>query len=150
VKNLAQPATTDEIRARIALIRPDLPKQWGEMNAHQMVCHVTDAFAIVVEGRCGAPIKGLLPPSVIKRLALYFPRQWPQNVPTIPEIKQGIGGTPPSEWQLDLARLSGLVDAFCLKRDNWPAHSYFGEMTEADWRRWGYLHADHHLRQFGV
>jgi hypothetical protein len=25
----------------------------------------------------------------------------------------------------------------------------FGPMSERDWMRWGYLHADHHLRQFG-
>jgi hypothetical protein len=28
-------------------------------------------------------------------------------------------------------------------------HSIFGSMTNQDWMRWGYLHADHHLRQFG-
>jgi hypothetical protein len=28
-------------------------------------------------------------------------------------------------------------------------HPMFGVMTVGDWRRWGYLHADHHLRQFG-
>jgi hypothetical protein len=26
----------------------------------------------------------------------------------------------------------------------------FGELTPYQWLRWGYLHADHHLRQFGV
>ena len=25
----------------------------------------------------------------------------------------------------------------------------WGKMTAGDWMRWGYLHADHHLRQFG-
>jgi hypothetical protein len=30
-----------------------------------------------------------------------------------------------------------------------PAHPIFGRMTEAEWMRWGYLHTDHHLRQFG-
>ena len=25
----------------------------------------------------------------------------------------------------------------------------FGHMSEKDWMQWGYLHADHHLRQFG-
>ena len=30
-----------------------------------------------------------------------------------------------------------------------PSHPMFGPMTAADWMRWGYLHADHHLRQFG-
>jgi len=26
----------------------------------------------------------------------------------------------------------------------------FGDMSEAEWMRWGYLHCDHHLRQFGA
>jgi hypothetical protein len=25
----------------------------------------------------------------------------------------------------------------------------FGAMTRGDWLRWGWLHMDHHLRQFG-
>ncbi|HEV2663419.1 MAG TPA: DUF1569 domain-containing protein [Blastocatellia bacterium] len=29
-------------------------------------------------------------------------------------------------------------------------HPYFGAMSESQWMRWGYLHCDHHLRQFGV
>ena len=31
----------------------------------------------------------------------------------------------------------------------WPRHAIFGAMTASDWMRWGFLHADHHLRQFG-
>jgi prephenate dehydrogenase len=30
-----------------------------------------------------------------------------------------------------------------------PSHPMFGPMSPEDWMRWGYLHADHHLRQFG-
>jgi hypothetical protein len=26
----------------------------------------------------------------------------------------------------------------------------FGSMQRTDWLRWGWLHADHHLRQFGA
>jgi hypothetical protein len=33
---------------------------------------------------------------------------------------------------------------------DWPAHPIFGRMSRAAWLRWGYLHADHHLRQFGA
>jgi hypothetical protein len=29
-------------------------------------------------------------------------------------------------------------------------HPIFGELTEREWMRWGYLHTDHHFRQFGV
>ncbi len=30
------------------------------------------------------------------------------------------------------------------------SHPVFGELSEWEWMRWGYLHADHHLRQFGT
>jgi len=29
-------------------------------------------------------------------------------------------------------------------------HPLFGPMSRAEWLRWGYLHMDHHFRQFGV
>jgi hypothetical protein len=29
-------------------------------------------------------------------------------------------------------------------------HPVFGAMSDSAWRRWGYLHTDHHLRQFGA
>jgi uncharacterized protein DUF1569 len=29
-------------------------------------------------------------------------------------------------------------------------HPIFGPMSESAWLRWAYLHADHHLRQFGL
>jgi len=31
-----------------------------------------------------------------------------------------------------------------------PTHPIFGPMSRPAWLRWAYLHADHHLRQFGV
>jgi hypothetical protein len=27
-------------------------------------------------------------------------------------------------------------------------HAIFGAMSRREWLRWGWLHADHHLRQF--
>jgi hypothetical protein len=29
-------------------------------------------------------------------------------------------------------------------------HPMFGDLTSWQWMRWGYLHTDHHLRQFGL
>jgi len=42
-----------------------------------------------------------------------------------------------------LARFAGTSAA------EMPPHPIFGQMTRAEWLRWGYLHTDHHLRQFG-
>jgi len=120
------------------------------MDAHQMICHVADSFDMVLSGRCAAPVKSPLPAPVMKWVALKAPMRWPKGVPTVPEVKQGMGGTPPAEWQRDHQRLLEVFHAFCRKREGWPEHPIFGEMTASDWMRWGYLHSDHHLRQFGV
>jgi hypothetical protein len=39
-------------------------------------------------------------------------------------------------------------DSFCALTNHTRDHPFFGSMQHADWMRWGYLHADHHLRQF--
>jgi hypothetical protein len=84
-----------------------------------------------------------------KWLALNFPTKWPKGVPTTPEMKQGIGGTPPTEFHCDRDVLLQALDAFAANRENWPPHPIFAGMTTEEWHRWAWLHTDHHLRQFG-
>jgi hypothetical protein len=65
-------------------------------------------------------------------------------------MEQGNGGTAPTDFERDGANLLAIVRRFC---DPGPvasiAHPFFGPMSRKEWMRWGYLHADHHLRQFG-
>ncbi len=70
----------------------------------------------------------------------------------MPEMDQEIGGTRPVEFDGDVRELRRLLERFTRQpRDfSWRPHPIFGEMTEKDWMRWGYLHMDHHFRQFGV
>ena len=76
--------------------------------------------------------------------------QWPHGVATRPEMEQGIGGTAPVEFLEDREKLVALIERFVKKGFDWAEHPVFGEMSEKDWMRWGYLHCDHHLRQFGA
>ena len=72
---------------------------------------------------------------------------------TRPEIDQhGGGGTPPADFEVDRALLLHLVERFTAKLPDFKfaPHPMFLEMNEREWMRWGYLHSDHHLRQFGV
>ena len=74
--------------------------------------------------------------------------QWPKGVRTVPELKRG-AAVVPIEYEHDVAGLLAALERFVLLRENCNAHAFFGRMEPADWMRWGYLHADHHLRQFG-
>lgn len=121
------------------------------MSASQMVCHLTDALRMLVGEKPSRDRSTLLQRTVVKWIALYAPLHWPAGVPTTPEFDQRSGGTPPVEFAADLARLEALLEHVAAARDlDGQRHPTFGRMSEGAWLRWGYLHVDHHLRQFGA
>ena len=150
MKSLKNLRDQQEIFRRLAELSPDDKARWGFMSVQQMVCHLDDSYkAALGERMLSAATEGLRGP-VVKWLALKVPRQWPKGVPTRPEVKAGKGGTLPGNFDEDLASLRLILGRFCLGLPS-PTlgHPIFGKMTTDDWMRWGYLHADHHLRQFG-
>lgn len=152
MKNLGNPQDLAEIQARLQSVQPDSARQWGKMNAHQMVMHLCDAFRNVMGERPTNWRGNWFTKHVLKFIALQVPLQWPHGVKTSPEADQEIGGTPPAEFARDLADCEMLFRRFVASQKDFQfvRHPMFGEMTEAEWMRWGYLHCDHHLRQFGV
>jgi len=90
--------------------------------------------------------------STVKWIALYTPLPWARGMPTRPEMDQTKGGTPPAEFSEDVRRLLQLTERFTSEpRDfTWQPHPFFLQMSDRDWMRWGYLHMNHHLRQFGL
>jgi hypothetical protein len=122
------------------------------MSANQMLCHLSDSFLAVMGQKHVSPATGILQRSVVKWVALYVPIPWPKGLPTRPEMDQFVGGTAPSDFESDRGRLLALIEQFTNSdRDfQWSSHPIFGNMPDPDWFRWGYLHIDHHLRQFGV
>jgi hypothetical protein len=85
--------------------------------------------------------------------ALYAPFRWPAGILTTPDLDQDGGGTRPVEFEADVAELERLlIEVTTDRRDRFSQyfHPLFGRMSESAWLRWAYLHADHHLRQFGV
>jgi len=138
---------------RLRQVTPASQRRWGKMTPHQMICHLHDSFKSVIgEREVYGDKSNLLTRTVVRWLALYAPLKWPHGVPTMAENDQERGGTPPEDFQRDLEALVSIIDRVtCAERDfQWRRHPLFAEMSERDWMRWGYLHCDHHLRQFGV
>jgi Protein of unknown function (DUF1569) len=140
----------DSIAQRISTLTPGDQRRWGKMSVDQMVCHVCDSYLVVLGEKSVSPATGFFQRTIMKWVALNTPTKWPKGVKTRPEIEQGIGGTPPMEFEQDKAALLAVFDRFCSSSTKLAeAHPFFGSMTRSEWMRWGYLHADHHLRQFG-
>jgi len=116
------------------------------------VCHVSDAFKLYMGLITAAPPGFPYPSKILKLASLWAPVRWPKEFKTVAEIDQEGGGTPPGEFDRDVSEVESLIHRFTRNpRDfQWPCHPYLGQMSEVEWMRLGYLHTDHHLRQFGV
>ena len=152
MKTLARPGDKAELLRRIRNVRPESRRRWGHMNAHQMVCHLTDCFHMTTGDKAVRDASGFHQRTIVKWIALYAPLRWPPGLQTRPEVDQQSGGTAPADFASDVADLEAQLELVsALGTDfTWPRHPIFGRMSRAAWLRWAYLHVDHHLRQFGV
>ncbi|MGH7631967.1 MAG: DUF1569 domain-containing protein [Gemmatimonadales bacterium] len=152
MKTLARADVVTELVTRLERVGPEAPRRWGTLTAGEMLCHLSDCSRSVLSGgaRSGSAAPRARP--VFKWLALYSPLRWPKGVRTRPEVDPHARGSRPGGFERDrAAAIEGLRALAAAPREAFsPAHSMFGLMSADDWRRWGYLHTDHHLRQFGA
>ena len=90
---------------------------------------------------------GILFGSMAKR-KLFTDKPWPQNLPTAKEFIVADN----REFEQERAGLIKEIEHFAAdgKKENPPAHPFFGKLTSGEWSRLFYKHLDHHLQQFGV
>jgi hypothetical protein len=152
MKTVGDPAVLDSLLSRLRALEPGSRRRWGSLTAHEMLCHLGDASGMVLRAR---PRKQPVPDRerrLAKALALWSPLRWPHGWRTNPMHDPRADGTRPSVFAQDLERVvAGLRGIASAPPDTVePAHGFFGRMSLADWQRWAYKHADHHLRQFGL
>jgi len=150
VKNLYDAPRVQEIKERIARLRPDSQRLWGTMNAPQAVAHCAAGMEMAVgERNLPRAFPGRLLGWIIKPLALRDDQPMRRNTPTMPELVVRDERNLSAERE----RLVALIDRFAAAG---PAgctthpHSFFGRLAPDEWAILTYKHLDHHLRQFGV
>lgn len=152
MKTLSNPSDKAEILCRLESIQPASQRRWGSMSAHNMICHLSDGFRLYMGDRPAKPASVPAPRLLMKWVALWAPIPWPHGFKTMPEIDQQGGGTRPVEFASDMRELRSLIERFTQSPVRFcvEGHPHFGRLSEKEWMRLAYLHADHHLRQFGV
>ena len=150
MKTLAQSCDALGIVERLQSVQRDDQPRWGRMNVHQMLRHLADSMRIPMgEIEVSDAEASHMQRAILKWAALYVPLRWRRNFPTRPEIDQCRLGVRLDDFEADHRRAVALLQQLCAADLEGKRHPYFGAMTRAEWLRWGWLHADHHLRQFG-
>ena len=150
MKNLFEVATVEEVKGRMAHLRPDSERQWGKMNPAQALAHCSAAMEMAVGEKSPRRILiGRLFGWLAKKSMIVKEKPMPRNVGTDKSLVVG----DQRDLMLERQRLSGLIDRFaaggpgvCTKNP----HFFFGPLTPEEWSALMYQHVDHHLRQFGA
>jgi hypothetical protein len=150
MKNLFEASRVEEVKERIARLRPDSQRQWGQMNAAQAVAHCSGGLELAVGDRIPQRLLlGRIIGRMVKPMALGNDQPMRRNSPTMKDLvvrdERDLG--------TERERLCGLIDRFAAAGPNGCTthpHSFFGPLTPEEWATLMYKHLDHHLRQFGV
>ena len=137
------------VTERINRLTPDSQRQWGKMDAAQMLAHTRIPLEVAL-GRHTLPkmwIMKLLGGSIRKGLLSDKPVK--KNSPTAPGMK--MDGVHDFEKE-KMALIQTIKDFVAAgKAGKLPErHPYFGKFNTEEWGRMQMKHIDHHLQQFGV
>ena len=121
-------------------------KRFG--GALETATHVRAAYLYALADTPVDFISLPFPPTAVKHFALKLATPWPHSLTTIPQLKLEAPGMATTTFEHDLDTLLNAFDNFSSLTNHTRDHPFFGAMNHADWMRWGYLHPDHHLRQF--
>ena len=149
MKNLFERETVAESISRIDALQPASPRQWGKMDAAQMMAHCSITLDIA-SGRLN------LPRVFIGRLIAPFfksiytnEKPFSKNGPTGKELvvadKRDFAHER-EQLKVKLRQFHEGGEARCTRHP----HPFFGSLSPYAWCRGMYKHLDHHLRQFGV
>ncbi|MCL4549406.1 MAG: DUF1569 domain-containing protein [Bacteroidetes bacterium] len=150
MKNILEAAHRNEVIARIEKLSSNDSPLWGKMNVNEMICHISDQIKIS-HGEIKTEYVGnkFLETVMIKLILLGLPAP-KGKVETVKELKQGVGGTPPKNFDNDKNLLISKIKEFdsTFPADKKLRHPAFGYMNKKQWGRLIFTHLNHHLKQF--
>jgi hypothetical protein len=150
MKSLFHASDRNEVLHRLTRVSCKNQRRWGAMSAHQMICHLGDAFRAALGEKQLSPSTTLFKRTLFKWVVLWLPLHWPTGIKTRPEMDQLQGGTRPVDFESDVEKLRILIERFCAWEGEFAPHPVLGQLSRTERMRHAYLHMDHHLRQFGA
>lgn len=133
------------IESRLEALRPDAPRQWGNMTPDQMLWHVNQFLEFALGEGQHKPFKAPIPLPIFRFLLLRMP--WPKSAPTHPDAL----ATSEHDFAAERERCLALIDRFASRPLDapWPNDALVGAVSGPYRSKLMAKHLDHHFRQFG-
>src|SRR5436190_16039467 len=144
MKTLFDQADRKSFESRLLVLRADSERQWGKMNASQMVTHCARALET---GTGDRPMKQKLIGKILMpffRKSILGEKPFSRNGPTDPSFIVA----DEREFSTERQKLVDLIAKFVQRGSDAAGketHAFFGAMTGQEWGETMYKHIDHHL-----
>ena len=148
MKTLFEAATVEEVKGRLAQLKPDSERVWGKMNPAQVLAHCSAAMEMAMGAKKPPRIFiGRLLGRFAKKSMIAKEKPMPRNAGT----DKSLVVSDERDFGVERQRLTEFIDRFaaggpgaCTRHP----HFFFGPLTPVEWAALMYQHLDHHLRQF--
>jgi hypothetical protein len=126
MKNILDSSTQKEIENRINSLNEKAQRLWGKMSVNEMVCHCSDQIKMAVGEISTKYVGNFFLETLVKHLILFGIPAPKGKVETVPELKQGIGGTKPTLFDKDKTTLLDFIRNFQNRIEKKSNHSSSG------------------------
>ncbi len=137
-----------QIIRRILQLQPGNSPLWGSFSVSGMMFHCITIHHSILSNRDNRQ-KPTLKQRIMTTFVLQMMKRLPKGIKTNPQYLQ------PKEditsFEENKSRLIESIQSFAKRNENiYGTHPLLGPLNTKQWRRFVYMHLDHHLRQFGV
>jgi hypothetical protein len=143
-------ATLSEFTNRVNKVNEQSRREWGALDASQMLRHLTYLIEISLGEEISADRSNFVMRSIMRPI-VFSSMQWPKGkIKAPPDLTPKPDGDCNVERPRLLKAMSRFVETSAKLPNEVRPHPVFGPVTLTYWRRMHGKHLDHHLKQFGA
>jgi hypothetical protein len=147
-KSVFHPSGLEHIRQRLAGLEATSPRQWGTMEANEMLWHCRAQLVLALGEKESRAANGLISKWPFNWLGIYVVK-WKRNMKTAREMNSKKEDNHAADFEAERKLLLQYLEKIQPVKEFSP-HPLLGKLSRKDYGALMYKHLDYHLKQFGV
>lgn len=146
-KTVLRDRDKEELVSRILQVREDSERQWGMMNATEMLHHLNASVRMILTAKPRRRHTSLKQ-RITKFVFVHVLKKMPRNAPTVSDLDVVGSRIDTNSFEEERSELLRLLNQFQRAAEIPAVHPFFGALSREEWGCFTWMHIDHHLRQF--
>lgn len=148
-KTVASQSGIEGLLTRLVSLQSTHKAKWGTMQVTEMLYHCNRANFSILKGSLSFSTTGFYA-WAMKKIFLNLSPRLPKYVKGPKKLDPKNHTVSLDRFEHEKAVFKSTLPQFLEWTTNGMVHPYLGPMSEKEWKRFVWMHMDHHFRQFGI